>query len=72
MNDYGAYQKLMEQQRFLKFIRYCQMEGLGSVAAEEDRLYTQQQERFFQQYEQQLVTDAYLAGLLAEVLHEKV
>ena len=40
--------------RFHKFIRYCQMEGLGSADAEDDRYYSESQERFFEQYEAQL------------------
>jgi len=65
------WEHLMDQQRFLKWLRYAQMEGMHFLGWEEDRFYTEQQERFFQQYEQQMVSDAYLAGLLAEVVHEE-
>jgi hypothetical protein len=59
-----------ERTRFMKFIRYCQMEGLGSSAAEDDRLYTESQSEFFSQYEEQMVTDVYLAKLIG-VVNEK-
>ncbi len=46
-----------EDTRMTKFWRYCQMEGLGSSAAEDDRYYSEQQENFFAEYERQMVTD---------------
>jgi hypothetical protein len=40
-----------ESLRYSKFVRYCQMKGLGSVDAEEDRYHTEEQQDFFEQYE---------------------
>lgn len=56
-----------ERTRFMKFLTYAKAAGLGSASAEDDRYYSAEQASFFAQYEEQLVTDVYLARLLGEL-----
>jgi hypothetical protein len=50
---------------FGRFVRHCQMEGLGTAQAEHDRLYTESQQEFFKSYEAQMDPMLYaLAGIV--------
>jgi hypothetical protein len=47
-------QEARDALRLHKFTLYCKAAGLGSVEAEHDRLYTESQQNFFEQYEKQM------------------